>query len=703
MLRWPVALRRPAWGPALGLGLLLAADGARAGDEGGRVCAVRVVGPDAKGNVLDGDPDLPPLVPGAEGLPARRQTELQARGALSGPLPGWWRVVPLARTIFPCPPAEGWRPAAEAERLRGWFADQGWLDAAVAVTAEPWRGRGGARARRAELLRFEVRPGRRYRLTSAQLAVEDALPTDLLDELGALMPRVGRWDGAALRESAEGMRRRLRAAGHPWPQVMHVLIADPEAEDGKALRVEVDAGPVGRFGPVEVLGVDGLHAEALRRAVRPGWRPGDRFDGRAVDRAREALGALPAFAAVEVEAVGGPDPALVPVRVRVLPADDIDWEPIVRVASDATTFSAGAGAAVRGQHLAGRLLRGEAMAAAGWRAFPVFAGIEPTVHNHGPWAEGAAELEAALRPVQGLGLLWAQRGLLDAQRGYNELGGEIEAGLIWRPAAGLRISAAPQLGLWRTFAYDRQLPFYEPWFGGVGSTVPMGGYARPQFRERAVLFGPHLRLAWARGGGPGGAAPGFALALDAEPVGWADGDRFGRGEGKITLSTPLSSRWWLSGRAAAGALRWADGEDVPGVLHLRSFLGGWGSVRGWGYRALSSPGWDGASRDLRIGGDLMGMAGVDLGYRLAPGWELRTFGDVGRTFETLRDARGQSGEVLRGVHLADLQPTVGGGVSLPSPVGSLTVAVAYLLRRDDQLPAYDPFPWAVHIVLGTPP
>lgn len=666
------------------------------------LCFVRVVGPKAQGGLLRGDPDLPPLDPRREGRAGRRATEWAARAAMHGPLPGWWHRVPLAQVFFPCPSPSPAEIEAEMDRVRGFFEDHGWLEVHATATLDQRRPPRGRRPdARPDRLRFIVEAGPRARLAEVQVVFEDALEPELRQQVRAALPRPGPWSGEALRDSSAETLRLLRDAGYPWASVLHLQDRlQPDGED-RALRVEIDAGPSARLGELRFVGLDRLDADAIRRALEPRWQVGAPFQGAALDRLREGLGDLPAFAVVRVEPTPTEDLSVVPVQVTVEAAAPIRVRPVLRVSSDPSSFfSAGLGVDADWRHIGGKLLRGQLGLIVGYRAFPVFTDRQLSVPNQGPWANARAELEAALRPVDGLGVFIAQEGVLDTQRGYNEVGGALTTGLRLRPAPGLRLSLGPSLSYWRDFAWDRQQAAFDPWFGGPGSETPMGGFARPQFRPEAWLVGPIAELDYQLGDINPDGDPGLHLRVEGAPVGWADGDRYRRLQGSFSAHSPLSSRWWAKGRAAAGALRWEGGEAVPGVLHLRYFLGGWDTVRGWGYRALSSPGWDGSTDDLRIGGDLMGMAGLDLGYRLAPGWDLRGLYDAGRTWESLRDSQSaQASAPLRGVHLRDLQHVVGGGLRAPSPLGPLTFALAWRLQPDNQMPNIDPTRLFVHLII----
>lgn len=665
------------------------------------LCEVRVEGAAAQGGVLRGDPDLPALDPARGGAAGGRATALEARAALAGPLPGWWHRLPLVELIFPCPsPTEG-ELQDEAARVRAFFEDHGWLEARATATLDRRRPARGRRADpRPDRLRVVVEPGPRSQLAAVQLVFADALDPELQASVRAALPRAGAWSGAALRESRAAMLRALHDAGYPWASVLHLTDRLGPGEADRALRIEVEAGPRGRLGELRLVGFERMDAAAVRRALEPNWQVGAPFRGATLDRLREGLGELPAFADVRVRSVETDDQRVVPVEVSVEPTPARAVKPVVRAASDPTLWSAGVGVEADWRHLRGRLLRGQLGVVAGYRAFPDLSGGQLAVPNHGPWAEGHAELEAALRPLDGLGVFIAQEGLLDTQRGYNEVGGSLNAGLRARPLRGLRLSLGPSVSRWRDFAWAPQRAAFDPWFGGPGSEDPMGGFARPQFRPTAWLWGPMAELDYRLGEAKAEDGAGLNLRVEGSPVGWADGDRYRRLQGSLTAHAPLGGRWWGMGRAGAGALRWEGGEAVPGVLPLRYFLGGWGSMRGWGYRALSSPGWDGGANDLRIGGDLMGMAGLDLGYRLAPGWDLRAFADAGRTWESLRDASGpQASAVLRGVHLRDLQPVVGGGLRAPSPLGPLTFALAWRLLAEDQMPNFDPGRLFVHVII----
>jgi outer membrane protein assembly factor BamA len=116
---------------------------------------------------------------------------------------------------------------------------------------------------------------------------------------------------------------------------------------------------------------------------------------------------------------------------------------------------------------------------------------------------------------------------------------------------------------------------------------------------------------------------------------------------------------------------------------------------------VSPPGWDGGPNDLRPGGDVMGMGRLHAEWHLLPGLDTLAFLDTGRVWERLNDGLDpHSGLPVRGVHLADLQANLGGGLRIPSPLGALTLAAAWRLTPDPAYPVWDPGRFALHVVLG---
>jgi outer membrane protein insertion porin family len=164
--------------------------------------------------------------------------------------------------------------AAKAVALH--LADQGFPEALVTAEAVQ-EGRGAASAL------FQVRSGPRARVT--RITVDGLAPSS--PSFAVTRPEVGDvWKPPAVREAAEGLRKRLARAGY-WRAVVALEDSYDPARGGVAITFRVDRGPI--LG-IDVRGADlpGSLRESVTRLLRDNGARTDAVD-EAADRIEESF------------------------------------------------------------------------------------------------------------------------------------------------------------------------------------------------------------------------------------------------------------------------------------------------------------------------------------------------------------------------------------------------------------------------------
>ena len=641
------------------------------------------------------DPDLPDLRPerGDSSKVAARQTAYAARAALGHPLPEWWQSVPLVRPYTPVPAADIAQLEADAEALRLWFMDRGFLDCTVSLelTADDsaWGAwlerRAPGQTRRATFL---VSAGERWTISSVELDGLEGVQGALLGQLLAAVEVVpGDYDGVRRANTETAFRRLLSANGYPFPKVSSELVPD-SVSGSLTLRFRVDTGPSARFGEVTVDGLTALDRKRIRARLAPRITPGEPWDATRLDDFEAALDRIPSFAQVTVTPGQIDDEQRVPVRVSVSEAEAGGWSPVVALGADPTLYAAELGAVYRHKAVGRQLASFESRTSAGYRVFPV--GVQPESYwgNHGPVARQLLSSDLVLRPLSGLSVALEAGGELEALRAANLVTVSASGGLRVRPARGMVLSVLPELAHWRSFAWPQQEELWSKWFVSPGDPPlpPMSGLLRPRFRPSSTGALLHLTMDWNRVDRPMMPTQGGILALDLVPWGTADGDAFVRAEMSAKRFIPLGTpRLVLVPRLEGGLLRFKD-PTAMAVPQLRLYQGGGAGLRGWGVRQANPPGWDGGLNDFRIGGNVSAMGSLELRYALWPRLHMFGFSDVGRTWESLVDRVDPiSGEVEPGAAVDTLLPAAGAGIALPTPVGRAAMSTAIRLRQETEL------------------
>jgi translocation and assembly module TamA len=173
---------------------------------------------------------------------------------------------------------------------------------------------------------------------------------------------------------------------------------------------------------------------------------------------------------------------------------------------------------------------------------------------------------------------------------------------------------------------------------------------------------------------------GFRAVVLAEPAyDFYNGTAFATFGGDLSVyrSFTPTDRFVLAGRVAASILTVGDIEDVPPDKRL--YLGGAGTVRGYGYKNIAPRDGDG---DI-VGGRSSILFSGEARYRLNDQFGLVAFVDAGSVSDEIYPTFG------------DVKVGVGAGVRYLTPVGPIRLDVAVPLQPEDDDPSV-----AVYVGLG---
>lgn len=610
--------------------------------------------------------------------------------------------------VFPFLPVE---VAKDAIRLERYYADNGFPRVAVDYEARLDSARNRASvtfviAEGAPLLVREVSFG-----GPGQRSVEDELEPELRAEWAvyAATPTLAsgetvlapgdRLDDFSLTELETATVRWLRRRGYAF--------ADAGAErflDSTGLRADVrlkvNAGPRARYGPIEVVGADGLAENVVLRELP--FEAGDRFDGRDLSDGQRELFGLGLFQLALVETVPDqPRDSTVDVRVRLRRGP-------TRIASGFLGYFSDGGVTTRAQLTHRNAFGGARQASANveWRTG--IAGASGQAVSGGP----IRDLRASVSLRQPY--VFNRRVSATVQPAARVRDDEIEQsrsaeliGSLLYSRSSLRTAAASVTGRYVDLSRGQGLRLLDP-LGRLNTT-----------ELTATTVVPAVDVVWGRLDDELQPRAGFSVRPS---LSGAFGDiAYGRARLALSALSPLRERLGLAVRVTAGALAPMSGtspDDGRDYVLLRDQLfygGGTADVRGWATNRLGpkafvvttdSAGVVGDVREtlrgtLRGNGDinyvgtggrakLSASAQVNLPLPIGPQWGANVFLDAGQVFRPstvpatllLR----QSGNPAD-LQLADILDAEGGlrvgagaGLQYLTPIGFVSVALGVKLN-----------------------
>jgi translocation and assembly module TamA len=532
---------------------------------------------------------------------------------------------------------------------------------------------------------FQVDAGAHWSVSAVDLVGVETLEANLRRDLSqALLDQTDLSSaGATRRRTVAALRQVFSSHGYPSPTVTSVVLRDPEPlRQGRTatLVFHVESGPPATFGRLRLTEADRRDLSRLEARLEVPFSAGDPWDGQRVATLERNLQRLPSLAHAALTPGPVQPDGTTDVQATLKEAAAAGWKPRIRVASETSLFSAELGAVWTDPSLGDGLSSASVFAQGGYRLLPTLAGPDAFWGNRGAVGGAGATLERFTGPGAGLSLFVSTTARHDAWRGFRATNAGLEAGLRVHPGPHWSVSLGAEGARWWTQPHPAHEALYTPVFGGpvpASSSIPL-------FRPAAWLTG--LRLAVSQDSTDDPVTPTRGTRVEASllPRGWADADGWTRAELKAAVFVPLAPRIVVAARTQLGATRWDDAA-VQQVLPTRFYGGGVGSVRAWPKRGLNPPGWAGGPNDVRIGGNAVGVASLETRYRFLPGLDALALVDSGRVWErVLPGPAGPDGQPAPGVTLDSIQHAAGGGVQLPTPLGTLVVVYAHRLRKETQ-------------------
>ena len=493
----------------------------------------------------------------------------------------------------------------------------------------------------------------------------------------------------------------LQTATVAWLRGRGYAFADTGAErfvDSTGLRADVrlklNVGPRTRYGPIEVVGADGLAENVVLRELP--FRAGDRFDGGDLsDGQRELFGlGLFSLALVEVDPEQARD-STVDVRVRLRRGPS-------RILSGFAGYFSDGGVTGRGQATHRNAFGGARQATASVEARTGIAGAPGQAVSGGPIRDYRASV--SLRQPY----LFNRRVSATVQPAFRSRDDEIEqsrsaelVGSVLYSRSSLRTATASVAGRYVDLSRGQGLRLLDP-------------LARLNTTElTAATVVPSVDVVWGRLDDELQPRRGFSVRPS---VSGAFGDvAFGRARLAVVALSPLRERLGLVVRATAGALAPMSGtspDDGRDYVLLRDqlfYAGGTADVRGWATGRLGPKAFvvTADSVGARLGEGLRGngdinyvgtggrakasaSAQVNLPLPLGPQWGANVFLDAGRVFRPstvpatllLRQSGNAADAQLADILDAEggLRVGAGAGLQYLTPIGFVSVALGVKLN-----------------------
>ncbi|MBA3542061.1 MAG: BamA/TamA family outer membrane protein, partial [Deltaproteobacteria bacterium] len=195
----------------------------------------------------------------------------------------------------------------DLERVRGEYLRRGFLDVGVRSRTD--------RKGDATTVTYVIEEGPR---AATRVAIA-GVPEELIDEVRAILPIAdgAPFDYAKYDAAKQPLLDVVREAGYARAKLETVVVAD-RVNRQAIVQLTYELGPKARFGPVEVTGVSGRLAQAVRERIQVD--EGRPYSTSAITETRYALYAMRRFSTVRVETakqIDSADDAVVPISISV--------------------------------------------------------------------------------------------------------------------------------------------------------------------------------------------------------------------------------------------------------------------------------------------------------------------------------------------------------------------------------------------------
>lgn len=561
-------------------------------------------------------------------------------------------------------PLDPYLVQVDADRIRGEYLRKGFLGIAV----EPRVRRDGDAA----TVIYELDEGPRAVTRVEVLGVPQGAGFTEAEVRAKLPLRDGEpFDYAAYDQARDALLAVAKDAGYAHAELDARVVAD-RAHGVATVRLAYDLGPRARFGAIEISGVEGALADAVR--ARLAFAPGDRYSAAAIARTQRALYAFGRFSTVQVaptEQAAASRSPVIAMRVAVAEAARHEIRLGAGLGMDPTAFE------VRGR---------VGYTIAGW-PFPldtVTLDLRPA-YAYLRDGGGTQPRIRALARLDRQDLFWTDA-TGEVEAAYNYLA--VEAYTSYGPRA--RLGFSTPLG-------TERLKLRVGW-----------SLERLDFRAISPLIGPELQMELGLDHAERIGMYEQSLVLDVrdqplEPrlgayaeLRVAEGTRLAGGGYEFLEVVPELRGYVPVGPVVLAARARAGGifGDVPPTERL--FSGGASSHRGFGERRLSpsvTGEVDGSTRTVPFGGAGLIETGVEARVPITS-WRGMPIGGV--VFLDGGDVRDDVDQL----DPVDLHWAAGLGLRLHTLVGPVRADAGYRLNRTGPMEPEPGSRWAFHISLG---
>ncbi len=241
-----------------------------------------------------------------------RAVDVELRGNLTVSSGTLRRGLSLDRALRTGQPFDPYLVGVDEDRLRGFYMRRGHF--AVTVTSRIEESRDKI------AVTFLIDEGPRARLRRVDLL---GLPADPHLERDQLRDLIAMDDGDPFTYEEYELAKpkmidALERAGYAHARVESTVVADRVLHEA-VIRFEVEPGAPCRFGAIDVQGVDGALASAVR--ARLALEPGARYSTTALEEAQAALYEMGRFALVRIQPDRTDGSDVIPVKIELVPAD----------------------------------------------------------------------------------------------------------------------------------------------------------------------------------------------------------------------------------------------------------------------------------------------------------------------------------------------------------------------------------------------
>lgn len=588
----------------------------------------------------------------------------------------------------------------DAQRLVTWYAHHGWFDAKFVE----WKELPRRRARTAQgATRIDVVGvvdiGQPSVLdANVELRGLDNLSRPLAASLEKLVQLEAGdvFELDAYESTLTAIRDRLRERGYAYAEVEGHVVVRP---DQRSVHIVVEATPgiACVFGEITIKNRGPIGEKRLLQELD--FEAGDGFRTTKLAAARQRLYALGVYALVEVVPIlKTPESRIVPIEIRLQrrPSRVLKFGPSLEI--DTTRQTIEATVEYRDDDVFHKLWRWEGTGSAG-----VATQLDPTqqMSFEEQFLDTVAPVASLTQSFTFPGLLGGKFAFVSSggislgiESGYREFETTGSPAISWTPDRRIVTTAGYRIKYHRSF--DRQ-----------AQEAIADSNLDVSFRRETLVSSLEQSLTWDARDDKLAATRNYFFTLSlAEAGGFLGGDQDFfrvRGEARSYRSVRFGGEdptTVLAGRIGAGLiLPYLNASPVD--VDERLFLGGGGTVRGWGEDRLSPyveyPICRDGSTDCDddetvsaldpVGGNVMGFGSVELRQKLPFSLGVVLFVDAGRAWDKLEN-----------ITLEGLQVSAGGGLRYNTPIGPIRLDAGFVLNKAEYF--RDQAGWALHFGLG---